>query len=69
MNDRIEICDNNGNVVGHFTPQSAIDAETMEFVKSQVDLDALARRKQQQHGKGLTIDQLLEGLETPETSG
>jgi hypothetical protein len=66
----IEIRDPKGKVLGRFTPSVSAEAfARYEEAKRLFDPAEVKRRKEAEHGCGYTIDQVLEHLQSLESSG
>lgn len=67
--ETVELRDNRGRLLGHFTPSiSAEELALYEEAKSLFDLAEIKRRKETEHGRGYTTEQVLEYLKSLETS-
>ena len=69
LTEEAVIRDGDGNVLGYFTPRAQVRARLYEKAKALIDPVEMKRRKEAEHGKGLTIEQVMDrlnGLEAPE---
>lgn len=66
----VEVRDTNGKVLGHFTPSaSTVEHTRYEDAKKLFDPAEVQRRKEAEHGRGYTIEQVFDRLKSLETSG
>jgi hypothetical protein len=67
--ETVELRDANGKLLGHFTPSvSAEELALYEKAKRLFDPAEIKRRKETEHGRGYTTEQVLEYLKSSETS-
>lgn len=61
LSQRIEVCDENGNVVGHFLPEKVYKKLICDILKADVSREELERRLAEAGGS--TLDGILARLE------
>jgi len=61
LSQRIEICDENGNVVGHFLPEKVYKRMICDMLGADVSREELERRLAEPGGS--TLDEILARLE------
>lgn len=67
--ETVELRDASGNLLGHFTPSiSAQESALHEEVKRLFDPAEIKRRKETEHGRGYTTEQVLDYLRSLEIS-
>ena len=68
--ETVELRDASGKILGHFTPSiSAEELALYEKAKRLFDPDEIIRRKETEHGRGYTTEEVLAYLKSLETSG
>lgn len=67
--ETVELRDTCGKLLGHFTPSLSDEESALyEEAKRLFDPAEIKRRKETEHGRGYTTEQVLEHLKTLETS-
>jgi hypothetical protein len=68
LTDEAVIQDAEGNVLGFFTPRQQARAKLYEKVKASIDPAEMKRRKEAEHGKGCSFEQMMQNLKALEAS-
>jgi hypothetical protein len=67
--ETVELRDASGKLVGHFTPSISVEELALyEKAKRLFDPAEIKRRKETEHGRGYTTEQVVEYLKSLETS-